>query len=70
MLTSQDLFHLARERVLASPRLAPYAEVILADWPEAESHMQWVIAASEDDIIAWAQDADLRAEQEDGRDRA
>jgi hypothetical protein len=70
MMTSQDLFRQAQERVLASPQLKPYAEVLLADWPEAETHWQWVLTASEDELVAWAQEADVRQEQEDEPGRA
>lgn len=69
MITSLNLFRLAQERVLASPRLRPYAEVLLADWAEAETHWQWVLTASEDAIVAWAQESDPREEQDDERDR-
>lgn len=70
MMTPQELLRRAQGRVLASPQLKAYAKVILADWPEAETHWQWVLTAREDEIVAWAQEADVREEQGDERDRA
>ncbi len=69
MIRFHDLFRAAEARVLASPRLKGYAEVLLADWPEAEAHWQWVLTASEDDLVAWAQEADVRGEEEEERAR-
>jgi hypothetical protein len=66
MMTLEELVRLAQERVLASPQLKAYAAVILADWPEA--HWQWVLTAREEEIVAWAQEADVRDEQEDERE--
>lgn len=56
----------ASGKVAKSPRLTKYRDVILADWPEGETHLRWVIAASVGSIEAWARqiqqdiDADSR----------
>ena len=44
----------ARRRVEADEQLTPYAETILADYPEGDEHWQWVIDAPTDEIVAWA----------------
>jgi len=47
----------ARSRVEADEQLAPYADTILADFPEGDDHWQWVIDARTDEIVAWAKAA-------------
>jgi hypothetical protein len=44
----------ARNRVRNSARLGLYADIIFADWPNWEEHMEWVATASADEIISWA----------------
>jgi transcriptional regulator with XRE-family HTH domain len=45
----------AKARVEDSPRLAPHADFILADWSEGEDHWRWVCTASEKEIIDWVE---------------
>lgn len=51
---SAMLYADARQRVLASPRLAKYSEIILGDWPEGNDHLRWVIRAKVGEIETWA----------------
>jgi hypothetical protein len=51
------LYREACLRVDADEQLAPYADTILADFPEGDDHWQWVIDAPTDEIVAWAKAA-------------
>lgn len=41
-------------RVVNSPALQPYYEVIFSDWPNIEDHYHWILTASEEEILDWA----------------
>lgn len=46
----------ARQRVLRSPRLAPYLKIIMSDgFADSESHLLWVMRAKVGEIEGWAQ---------------
>jgi len=49
------LYDQAVARVDSEPRMAPYRDFILADWPEGDEHWQWVIDTATDEIIDWAE---------------
>ena len=49
------MFEEAKARVENSPRLAPHADFILADWPEGEEHWEWVALALENEILDWVE---------------
>jgi len=55
---SQDIRERCRseERVLASPALRPYADIILEASCGSEAEEQWVATATEAEILAWAED--------------
>lgn len=53
--TATDLYARAWRRVQKSPRLCKYAEIILADWPQGDDHLRWVIRGRVGEIEAWAQ---------------
>jgi hypothetical protein len=55
---SQDIRERCRseERVLGSPALRLYADVILEAARGSEADEQWVATASEADILQWAED--------------
>lgn len=45
----------ARERVLRSPRLAPYLKIIMSDgFADSESHLLWVVRGKVSEIEGWA----------------
>ena len=44
----------ASMRVIGCKRLKPYANIILADWPEGSEHWRWVIRGRVKEIEAWA----------------
>lgn len=49
------LYQQAKARVETSEALAPHAEFILADWDEGEEHLQWVLDATEAEILDWVE---------------
>jgi hypothetical protein len=49
-----SLFERAERRVDASAQLAPHRAFILADWPECDEHWRWVITATVNEIVDWA----------------
>jgi len=49
----QTLQEKAENRVKGSPRLAPHADFILADWPEGDEHLRWVLKAKVQEILDW-----------------
>jgi hypothetical protein len=53
-LASAALYADARQRVLASRRLRPYLEIILADCWNDNDHLRWVIKGKVQEIEAWA----------------
>lgn len=52
-LTPRESYEAARSRVANDEQLAPFAEFILADWPEGEDHWEWVATAPIAEIIEW-----------------
>ena len=50
------LFEQAERRVNSSEALAPHKDFILADWSEGEDHWEWVLKATEKQILDWVQD--------------
>lgn len=56
----------AHRRVVETPELAPYEDIImLYDWPNWDEHCQWVIAAELEEIVEWAEEIRTN-EQADG----
>jgi hypothetical protein len=52
---SEMLFDRARSRVERSPRLRPYADIILCDnWSPWFDHLRWVIRGRVGEIESWA----------------
>lgn len=49
------LFEQAQIKVKYSESLSKYADKILADWPEGDEHWRWVLDASDEEIIEWAE---------------
>lgn len=45
----------AKARVEESSALRPYADMLLADWPEGDEHYEWVLTAPEAELIEWAE---------------
>lgn len=45
----------AEARVDGSAALSAHKDFIMADWPEGVEHWKWVLAASEAEIVDWAQ---------------
>jgi hypothetical protein len=45
----------ARQRVLASPKLSKYMDIILSDGYADEDHLRWVTKAKVSEIVAWAE---------------
>jgi hypothetical protein len=54
MLEGERLYFDAARRVENSPKLRPYKDIILGDWPEGDDHLRWVIEAKVSEIVAWA----------------
>jgi len=52
---SAALYSEARQRVLASPRLAKYMDILLAEGWADEDHLRWVIRGKVSEIVAWAE---------------
>jgi hypothetical protein len=52
--TRSDLYARARRRVQKSPRLRRYESILLADWPEGDDHLRWVIRGRISEIESWA----------------
>lgn len=51
-----DLYSDARQRVLASPRLSKYYDIIMSDgYADSKQHLTWVKSARVGEIEAWAQ---------------
>jgi hypothetical protein len=48
------LYERAERRVERSPKLRVRRDFILADWPEGDEHLRWVISASVEEILDWA----------------
>ena len=51
--SENTLYAKARSRVENSPALSRHADYILADWPEGDEHLRWIISASVHDILEW-----------------
>jgi len=50
-LTAYDL---AAMRIVKTPELEPYREVILGDWPEGEDHHIWAATCPLHELLGWA----------------
>ena len=46
-----DLFERAEQRVLNSPNLEPYKDILLAWTPEGDDHWEWIIASEEEELL-------------------
>ena len=55
MNTSVLLYEKARDRVMAVPELAKFHDFIFADWPEGNDHFRWLLQATDDEILSWAE---------------
>ena len=54
-LSTATLYSDARYRVLRSPRLAPYLDIIMSDaWADDAEHLRWVIRGRAGEIEHWA----------------
>jgi hypothetical protein len=49
----------AERRVTNSPKLQPYRDTIMYDWPEGNEHWRWVLTARISEIIDWAETVEL-----------
>lgn len=45
---------LAINKVQKSPLLKQYSDIIFYNWPDMETHLQWIVTGSEEEIAAWA----------------
>lgn len=45
----------AKERVINSPVLEPYFDALMASWPSAIEHWEFVNTATEDELVEWSQ---------------
>jgi hypothetical protein len=50
-----SLYERAEARINRSVKLSKYRDFILADWPEGDSHLRWVITATAKEIVSWAE---------------
>lgn len=48
-----ELFNQAEDQVLSSVALNPYHDFIMANWSEDTEHAEWVINATEQEILDW-----------------
>lgn len=48
----------AEQRVNNSPKLMPYHDTIMYDWPEGNEHWRWVLTAHVEEISDWAKTAE------------
>lgn len=55
MSTKQTLREQAKTRVENSEKLSEHRDTIMYDWNEGDEHWAWVINATEDEIIDWAE---------------
>ncbi len=53
-LVGDALIEAVRQRVAANPALGQYADVIFYDWPEGATHYRWLLRATDQQIIEWA----------------
>jgi hypothetical protein len=53
----ETLAELAHRRFENTPELAPYEDMIFADWPNMDEHLSWIITAPAADIVDWAEAA-------------
>lgn len=54
--TTNPSLEAATARVDSSETLSAYRDLLLDyDWPNTSDHLQWVAAAPEAEIVAWAQ---------------
>lgn len=59
-----DYTELAENRVIASPELSPFHDLLIArDWPHHDQHWQRVAEAPVAELVAWA--ADIRRDEAD-----
>lgn len=49
------LFEQAQAKVRNSAVLANHEEFILADSPEGDEHLTWVVSAHEEEILDWVE---------------
>ena len=49
------MYEKAKARVEDSPKLSVHADFILADWSEGNDHWEWVVTASEKEILDWVE---------------
>lgn len=64
-----DYAELAENRVIASPELSPFHDLLIEhDWPDQEDHWRWVATTPITDLVAWAEDIrrDEADEMEEG----
>ena len=45
---------IARKRISSTPKLAALEDVIFADWPNWNEHINWLNTASAEEIYDWA----------------
>jgi hypothetical protein len=49
------LWSVANQRVLRSPRLREYLDIIMSDCASEADHLRWVIRGKVSEIAAWAE---------------
>jgi hypothetical protein len=49
------LWSAANQRVLRSPKLREYMDIIMSDYASDEDHLRWVIRGKVSEIVAWAE---------------
>lgn len=49
------LYEKAVDRIMNTPQLHQYRDIILSDWAEGDKHLHWVITAPVGEIVDWAQ---------------
>ena len=54
----------ARQRVQDTSELQLYRDVIFADWPEGDEHLEWVASAPVAEIVRWAQQIERATQNE------
>lgn len=53
--TTTKLYKQAKSKIMHSESLSRYVDFILADWPEGDAHLRWVIESTENEILEWVE---------------
>ncbi len=49
----------ARQRVAETPELTEHESTIFYDWQNWDEHMRWLVSATVDEIVEWAEQMEL-----------